>query len=86
MCVCGSFLYQFLIKSVISMQTKGLGYIVPAGRRDGRISQASDTFTNLPPPSFNVDQLSKLFANKSFTQEEMVTLSGINNSDLNSSL
>ncbi|XP_008234631.1 PREDICTED: LOW QUALITY PROTEIN: peroxidase 5-like [Prunus mume] len=56
--------------------TRGLGYIVPAGRRDGRISQASDTFTNLPPPSFNVDQLSKLFANKGFTQEEMVTLSG----------
>lgn len=68
------------------MQTRGLGYIVPAGRRDGRISQASDTFTNLPPPSFNVDQLSKLFANKGFTQEEMVTLSGNNNSDLNSSL
>ncbi|KAI5347293.1 hypothetical protein L3X38_015172 [Prunus dulcis] len=56
--------------------TRGLGYIVPAGRRDGKISQASDTFTNLPPPSFNVDQLSKLFANKGFTQEEMVTLSG----------
>ncbi|CAB4271682.1 unnamed protein product [Prunus armeniaca] len=51
--------------------TRGLGYIVPAGRRDGRISQASDTFTNLPPPSFNVDQLSELFANKGFTQEEM---------------
>ncbi|ONI25775.1 hypothetical protein PRUPE_2G320000 [Prunus persica] len=58
------------------VRTRGLGYIVPAGRRDGKISQASDTFTNLPPPSFNVDQLSKLFANKGFTQEEMVTLSG----------
>ncbi|GMY07652.1 peroxidase 5-like [Fagus crenata] len=54
----------------------GIGYDVPAGRRDGKISLASDTFTNLPPPFFNVDQLTQLFANKGFTQEEMVTLSG----------
>ncbi|KAK3445730.1 hypothetical protein EUGRSUZ_A00966 [Eucalyptus grandis] len=53
----------------------GFGYDVPAGRRDGRVSLASET-TNLPPPSFNVDQLTQLFANKGFTQEEMVTLSG----------
>ncbi|KAJ1377824.1 Plant peroxidase [Sesbania bispinosa] len=35
----------------------GLGYDVPAGRRDGRISLASDTRTDLPPPTFNVKQL-----------------------------
>lgn len=58
------------------MQTGGLGYDVPAGRKDGRVSVASDTFTNLPPPTFNVNQLTQLFANKGFTQEEMVTLSG----------
>ncbi|KAK9914600.1 hypothetical protein M0R45_038370 [Rubus argutus] len=56
--------------------TGGLGYDVPAGRKDGRVSVASDTFTNLPPPTFNVNQLTQLFANKGFTQEEMVTLSG----------
>nr|POF21596.1 peroxidase 5 [Quercus suber] len=56
--------------------TGGLGYDVPAGRRNGKISLASDTLTNLPPPSFNVDQLTKFFSNKGFTQEEMVTLSG----------
>ncbi|XP_050387819.1 peroxidase 5-like [Argentina anserina] len=54
----------------------GLGYDVPAGRRDGRVSVASDTFTNLPPPTANVNQLTQLFANKGFTQDEMVTLSG----------
>ncbi|GKV25480.1 hypothetical protein SLEP1_g34917 [Rubroshorea leprosula] len=54
----------------------GLGYDVPAGRRDGGVSLASDTATNLPPPTFNVNQLTQLFANKGLTQEEMVTLSG----------
>ncbi|KAL6127310.1 hypothetical protein ACLB2K_075351 [Fragaria x ananassa] len=56
--------------------TGGLGYDVPAGRRDGRVSVASDTFTNLPPPTANVNQLTQLFANKGFKQDEMVTLSG----------
>jgi hypothetical protein len=55
-----------------------LGYEVPAGRRDGRISQVSETFTNLPPPTINVDRLTQAFAKKGFTQEEMVTLTGKN--------
>ncbi|KAL2339532.1 hypothetical protein Fmac_007472 [Flemingia macrophylla] len=54
----------------------GVGYDVPAGRRDGRISLASDTRTELPPPTFNVNQLTQLFAKKGLTQDEMVTLSG----------
>ncbi|KAH9741998.1 peroxidase [Citrus sinensis] len=49
----------------------GLGYDVPSGRRDGRISLASEALTNLPPPTFTVNQLTQSFANKGFTQEEM---------------
>ncbi|KAJ9679897.1 hypothetical protein PVL29_021716 [Vitis rotundifolia] len=56
--------------------TGGLGYDVPAGRRDGRISLASEASTNLPPPTFTVNQLTQFFSNKGLTQDEMVTLSG----------
>ncbi|KAL9672011.1 hypothetical protein QQ045_009585 [Rhodiola kirilowii] len=55
--------------------TGGIGYAVPAGRRDGRISQIADT-ASLPPATMNLTQLTQSFANKGFTQEEMVTLSG----------
>ncbi|KAL2558868.1 Peroxidase 47 [Forsythia ovata] len=58
--------------------TGGLGYDVPAGRRDGRISLATEASSNLPPPTFDVNQLTKTFSNKGLTQEEMVTLSGKN--------
>ncbi|XP_059304434.1 peroxidase 5-like [Lycium ferocissimum] len=55
--------------------TRGFGYEVPAGRRDGRISLASET-RSLPSPAFNVDQLTQNFKDMGLTQEEMVTLSG----------
>eukprot|EP00253_Pinus_taeda_P019328 PITA_19328 len=49
---------------------------VPAGRKDGNISLASNIRGNLPPPTFNVTQLTQLFASKGLSQDEMVTLSG----------
>ncbi|KAG9455434.1 hypothetical protein H6P81_008338 [Aristolochia fimbriata] len=55
--------------------TGGIGYDVPAGRRDGRVSLASET-TDLPPPSLNVDQLTQFFSEKGLSQEEMVILAG----------
>ncbi|KAK8958025.1 Peroxidase 5 [Platanthera zijinensis] len=54
----------------------GIAYPVQGGRRDGRVSLASDTFTNLPGPNSDLSQLTQSFANKGFSQDEMVTLSG----------
>eukprot|EP00253_Pinus_taeda_P001925 PITA_01925 len=53
-----------------------LWWDVPAGRKDGNISLASNIPGNLPPPTFNVTQLTQIFATKGLSQDEMVTLSG----------
>lgn len=49
---------------------------VPAGRRDGLVSDASLAMLNLPAPFFNVKQLTHSFGKKGLTQDEMITLSG----------
>ncbi|XP_059074908.1 peroxidase 5-like [Cryptomeria japonica] len=59
-----------------AQQAGGLYWAVEGGRRDGRVSRASDIPGNLPPPSFDVNQLTQLFASKQLSQDEMVTLSG----------
>ncbi|XP_008808270.1 peroxidase 5-like [Phoenix dactylifera] len=56
--------------------TGGLFYEVPAGRRDGRVSIANEALTNLPPPSFDLNQLTQSFAQKGLSQDEMIILSG----------
>ncbi|KAI3968554.1 hypothetical protein MKX01_007864 [Papaver californicum] len=56
--------------------TRGIIYDVPAGRKDGNVSLASETI-DLPPPTFDVNQLTQSFDRKNLTQEEMVTLSGV---------
>eukprot|EP00253_Pinus_taeda_P029491 PITA_29491 len=53
-----------------------LGWDVPAGRRDGIISLASEVATNIPAPTFNVSQLTQRFASKGLSQKDMVILSG----------
>ncbi|XP_075496667.1 peroxidase 5-like [Primulina tabacum] len=55
--------------------TKGLGWDVPAGRRDGRISRAEETL-DIPAPFFNLDQLTQAFAKKQLSQDDMIALSG----------
>ncbi|KAI4995528.1 hypothetical protein ZWY2020_035431 [Hordeum vulgare] len=51
-------------------------YGVPAGRRDGNASAASDAQASLPPPTANVAHLTEAFARNGLSQEDMVTLSG----------
>ncbi|GLJ19907.1 hypothetical protein SUGI_0360720 [Cryptomeria japonica] len=59
-----------------SYQAGNIFWDVPAGRRDGRISSNNSIPGNLPPPSFNVKQLTDIFMQKGLSQEEMVVLSG----------
>ncbi|PAN17419.1 hypothetical protein PAHAL_3G130400 [Panicum hallii] len=54
----------------------GLGYQLPAGRRDGRISRDTDALNDLPPSFFNATQLADSFASKNLTVEDLVVLSG----------
>ncbi|KQK14991.1 peroxidase 2 [Brachypodium distachyon] len=49
---------------------------MPSGRYDGRVSNASYTLYNLPPPFADLRLLKDMFKLKGFNTDEMVTLSG----------
>nr|GMD10868.1 peroxidase 3-like [Ipomoea batatas] len=49
---------------------------VPTGRRDGRISNATESLYNLPPPFGNFTVLQTQFANNGLDLKDLVLLSG----------
>ncbi|KAL5995707.1 Peroxidase 64 [Asimina triloba] len=50
-------------------------WAVPKGRKDGRISRASET-TQLPAPTFSFSQLMQSFSQRGLSGEDLVALSG----------
>ncbi|KAI9078208.1 hypothetical protein K1719_039822 [Acacia pycnantha] len=59
----------------VVVQSGGPSWEVLKGRKDGRVSKASDT-RNLPAPTSNVRQLIQSFASRGLDVKDMVTLSG----------
>ena len=68
-------LIVYTISGNFALQSGGLSWQVPTGRRDGRVSQASDV-NNLPGPGDSVDVQKKKFAAKGLTAQDLVTLVG----------
>lgn len=48
---------------------------MPKGRKDGRISKATET-RQLPAPTFNISQLTQNFAQRGLSVTDLVALSG----------
>ena len=57
------------------MQTGGLSYQVPTGRRDGLVSLASESF-DFPGPRDSVDVQKQKFAAKGLNTQDLVALAG----------
>ncbi|KAJ0888277.1 putative peroxidase [Helianthus annuus] len=57
------------------MQSGGPSWVVPKGRKDGRISKASETI-QLPAPTFNISQLQQSFSQRGLSLEDLAALSG----------
>ncbi|XP_019169844.1 PREDICTED: cationic peroxidase 2-like [Ipomoea nil] len=55
--------------------TSGLTWLVPTGRRDGRVSSAADA-ANLPGFTDSVDVQKQKFSDKGLTTQDLVTLVG----------
>ncbi|KAF4360911.1 hypothetical protein G4B88_000542 [Cannabis sativa] len=57
------------------IRSGGPTWKVPKGRKDGRISKASET-RQLPAPTFNISQLQQNFAQRGLSLKDLVALSG----------
>jgi len=58
------------------VQAGGPSYAVELGRLDGLVSMSTNVDGKLPPPSFNLDQLTSMFAVNNLSQADMIALSG----------
>ena len=58
------------------LQINGPFWEVPLGRKDGKISLASDADTLLPSPFFNFSSLKEKFASLGLTTKDLVVLLG----------
>jgi hypothetical protein len=58
-----------------ALQSGGLSWKVPTGRRDGRVSLALDV-NNLPAPDDSVDVQKQKFEEKGLNTQDLVTLVG----------
>ncbi|RCV09102.1 hypothetical protein SEVIR_1G386700v4 [Setaria viridis] len=54
----------------------GPSWVVPVGRRDGRVSLASETSSALPGPRASFDQLKQAFHARGLSTKDLVVLSG----------
>ncbi|KAL5057147.1 hypothetical protein RYX36_028751, partial [Vicia faba] len=54
----------------------GPSFTVELGRKDGLISKESNVEANLPKPTFNLNQLNRIFSKHNLTQTDMIALSG----------
>lgn len=59
----------------VVVQSGGPNWEVPKGRKDGRISKASET-RQLPAPVFNISQLLQTFSQRGLSGDDLVALSG----------
>lgn len=57
-------------------QTGGPNWEVPKGRKDGRISKASETI-QMPFPTFNISQLQQSFSQRGLSLDDVAALSGM---------
>ncbi|KAK3188292.1 hypothetical protein Dsin_027853 [Dipteronia sinensis] len=60
----------------VVVELRGLSWDVETGRRDGRISNGTETFGNLLPPTVNISTLVNGFARKGLSVKDLVVLSG----------
>lgn len=70
-------LLLFLVElEVLVLQVGGPSIEIPSGRRDGRVSMASNVRPNIIDTGFTLDEMAKVFSNKGLSIDDLVTLSG----------